>query len=127
MHLDETLYRQICSKKELNVFRDYLGFLEAIGQSTPAEKELLGSFGHQFLINIENTAMAKTYKMPVLLAFYNDGDIKLAVDSDDLYRSFKAFYEKDSNRIDLLRNKATAGAMDWGKREYVSLARRNPI
>jgi superfamily II DNA or RNA helicase/HKD family nuclease len=127
IHLDETLYRQIRSKKELNVFRDYLDFLEAIGQTTPAEKELLGSFGHQFLINIENTAMAKTYKMPVLLAFYNDGDIKLDIDEDDLYRSFKVFYEKGSNRIDLLRDKATAGAMDWGKREHVSLANRNPV
>lgn len=127
IHLDETLYRQIRTKKELNPFRDYLGFLDVLNQTTPAEKDLLGSFGHQFLCNIENTAMAKTYKMPVLLAFYNDGDIKLAVSEDDLYRSFKAFYEKGSNRIDLLRDKATAGAIDWGKREYVSLARRNPV
>lgn len=127
IHLDETLYRQIRSKKELNPFRDYLGFLEAIGQTTPAEKELLGSFGHQFLNTIENTAMAKTYKMPVLLAFYNDGEIKREIDDDDLYRSFKAFYEKGTNRIDLLRDKATDGAMDWGKSEYVSLARRNPL
>ncbi len=127
IHLDETLYRQIRSKKELNPFRDYLGFLDAIGQTTAAEKDLLGSFGHRFLCTIENTAMAKTYKMPVLLAFYNDGDIKLEIDDEDLYRSFKAFYEKGSNRIDLLRDKATAGAMSWGKKEYVSLARRNPL
>ncbi|MEL7659912.1 DEAD/DEAH box helicase family protein [Acetobacterium wieringae] len=127
INLDQTLYRQIRGKKELNPFRDYLGFLDALNQTTAAEKDLLGSFGHQFLCNIENTAMAKTYKMPVLLAFYNDGDIKLAVSEDDLNRSFKAFYEKGSNRIDLLRDKATANVSNWGKKEYISLANRNPV
>jgi superfamily II DNA or RNA helicase/HKD family nuclease len=127
VHLDQAIYKTIRSKKELNPFRDYLSFLEAIGQITPAEKELLGSFGHQFLTTIENTAMAKTYKMPVLLAFYNGGQMKLAIDDEDLYQSFKAFYENGSNRVDLLRDKATAQAMSWGQKEYVSLARRNPV
>jgi hypothetical protein len=65
--------------------------------------------------------------MPVLLAFYNDGSMKLAVTEDDLYRSFKTFYEKGSNRIDLLRDRSTADAINWGKKEYVSLANRNPV
>ncbi|PKM62058.1 MAG: NgoFVII family restriction endonuclease [Firmicutes bacterium HGW-Firmicutes-4] len=127
VHLDEAIYQSIRSKKDLNPFRDYLTFLDAIGQTTAAEKELLGSPGHAFLRNIENTAMSKTYKMPVLLAFYNNGAMKLAIDDDDLYQSFKAFYEKGSNRVDLLRDKTTANAMNWGKKEYVSLARRNPV
>lgn len=127
IHLDETIYQSIRSKKELNPFRDYLAFLDAIKQTSPAEKALLGSFGHQFLINMENTAMAKTYKMPVLLAFYNNGAMKLAIDDDDLYRSFKAFYEKGSNRVDLLRDKGTANVSSWDKKDYISLARRNPV
>ncbi|MBC3898910.1 NgoFVII family restriction endonuclease [Acetobacterium malicum] len=127
IHLDEAIYQSIRSKKDLNPFRDYLTFLDAIGQTTAAEKELLGSPGHAFLRNIENTAMSKTYKMPVLLAFYNGSAMKLAIDDDDLYQSFKDFYEKGSNRVDLLRDKTTANAMGWGKKEYVSLARRNPV
>ncbi|WP_414731913.1 DEAD/DEAH box helicase family protein [Acetobacterium carbinolicum] len=127
VHLDESLYQTIRSKKELNPFRDYLSFLESIGQTTANEKELLGTLGHAFLRNIENTAMSKTYKMPVLLAFYNGGQMKLAIDDEDLYQSFKAFYEKGSNRVDLLRDKSTAQAMSWGKKEYVSLANRNPV
>ncbi len=127
VHLDETIYQSIRSKKDLNPFRDYLSFLDAINQTTPTEKELLGSFGHQFLITVENTAMAKTYKMPVLLAFYNNGAMQLTITNDDLYRSFKAFYEKGSNRVDLLRDKATANVSNWGKKEYISLANRNPV
>lgn len=127
IHLDEAIYQSIRSKKDLNPFRDYLTFLDVIGQTTAAEKELLGSPGHAFLRNIENTAMSKTYKMPVLLAFYNGSAMKLAIDDDDLYQSFKSFYEKGSNRVDLLRDKTTANAMGWGQKEYVSLARRNPV
>lgn len=71
--------------------------------------------------------MTKTYKMPVLLAFYNGGQMKPEIDDDDLYQSFKTFYERGSNRVDLLRDKSTANANGWGKKEYVSLARRNPV
>ncbi|MBC3802963.1 NgoFVII family restriction endonuclease [Acetobacterium fimetarium] len=127
VHLDAAVYAQIRSRKALNFFRDYLGFLDETGQTTPEEKELIGTAGHAFLRTIENTAMSKTYKMPVLLAFYNEGSMKLAVTEDDLYRSFKTFYEKGSNRVDLLRDKSTAAASNWGKREYVSLANRNPV
>lgn len=127
IHLDESIYQTIRSKKDLNPFRDYLSFLDAIGQITAAEQELLETPGHAFLKNIENTAMSKTYKMPVLLAFYNGGKMKLEIDDEDLYQSFKSFYEKGSNRVDLLRDKSTANAINWGKKEYVSLANRNPV
>ena len=51
--------------------------------------------------------MAKTYKMPLLLAFYNDGNIKLKIDEETIYKSFREFYAKPSNVVDLLRHKAT--------------------
>ncbi|HEY5556051.1 DEAD/DEAH box helicase family protein [Acetobacterium sp.] len=127
VHLDEAIFETIRTKKELNIFRDYLSFLNDIGQATSEEKELLGTAAHGFLKTIENTAMSKTYKMPVFLAFYNGGTMKPAISEDDLYRSFKAFYEKGSNLIDLLRDKSTANALNWGKKEYVSLANKNPV
>lgn len=65
--------------------------------------------------------------MPILLAFYNNGNIKLAIDDNDIYESFKIFYSKGSNAIDMLKDKGTSSFMTWGKKEYVSLARRNPV
>jgi len=127
VHMDETVFETIRSKKELNIFRDYLSFLNEIGQATVEEKELMGTVAHEFIKTIENTAMSKTYKMPVFLAFYNSGSMKLAINEKDLYQSFKAFYEKGSNLIDLLRDKSTANALNWGKKEYVSLANKNPV
>ena len=127
VYLDETIYSQIRSKKELNFFRDYLNFLNKIGETSLDEKALIDTFGHRFLINIENTLMSKTYKMPVFLAFYNDGDMKMKVSEEDLAESFKVFYTKPSNRIDLLRDKSTATVDSWGDKDYIHLANKNPV
>ena len=80
-----------------------------------------------FIKFIENTSMSKTYKIPVLLAFYNNGEMKLEIDDEDLYRSFKEFYNKGSNGFDMLKDKSTSKFKTWPKKEYVSLARKNPI
>jgi hypothetical protein len=71
--------------------------------------------------------MSKLYKMPLLLAFYNNGDMKLEIDEDDIYQSFKEFYSHGSNAVDLLKDNSTRNYKDWGKKEYVQLARRNPM
>jgi hypothetical protein len=126
-YMDEGLYKTIRTRKELNIFRDYLSFLDKIGEASEEEKLLIGTKAHAFLREIENTSMTKMYKMPVLLAFYNNGDMKLKVTDEDIYRSFKEFYAKRSNSIDLLKDKSSAEYINWGKKEYVSLARRNPM
>jgi hypothetical protein len=117
----------IRSRKELNVFNDYLGFLKQTGQLTPEEEALIGSVGHDFLKRMEVTSMSKTYKMPVLLAFWNDGRMKTRVTEEDLVRSFRSFYQKSSNRIDLLRDQSTQGFESWGNKEIISLMKRNPL
>ncbi|MDO9490952.1 DEAD/DEAH box helicase family protein [Acetobacterium sp.] len=127
VHLDALIYQNIKTRPEINIFKDYLGFLDKIGQATTEEKELLGTVGHAFLKNIESTDMSKTYKMPLLLAFYNDGEMKLEINHDDIYESFKSFFAEKSNLVDLLRHKSTADAANWGKKEYLSLAYRMPI
>ena len=54
---------------------------------------------------IETTSMSKTYKMPVLLAFYNYGNVKTEINEDDIYKSFYEFYSKGSNKVDMLRTR----------------------
>ncbi|WP_207720999.1 hypothetical protein [Clostridium gasigenes] len=71
--------------------------------------------------------MSKTYKMPVLLAFYNNGNLKMEVNEEDIYNSFKEFYEKGSNGVDMLQHKATKDFKNWGKKEYLKLAKENPV
>ena len=61
------------------------------------EENLVDIFTYDFIKFIENTRMSKTYKMSVFLAFYNSGDMKLEINDNDLYKSFKEFFSKGSN------------------------------
>lgn len=71
--------------------------------------------------------MSKTYKMPLLLAFYNNGNIKMQVTEEDIYQSFFDFYHKGSNKVDMLRDKGTKNFESWDKSRYIKLAKDNPI
>jgi superfamily II DNA or RNA helicase/HKD family nuclease len=126
-YMDEAVYAAIRPRKEFNIFRDYITFLGKIGELSPEEEALVGTKAHEFLKEMENTSMSKLYKMPLLLAFYNNGDMKLEIDEDDIYQSFKEFYSHGSNAVDLLKDNSTRNYKDWGKKEYVQLARRNPM
>lgn len=76
---------------------------------------------------IETTSMSKSYKIPVFLAFYNEGNMKMKINEDDVYNSFYEFYYKGSNKVDMLRHKSTADFEKWGKKEFVKLAKDNPV
>ena len=114
-------------KSKSNIFKDYTKFLNDNNETNESENSLLNTFAHDFIKFIENTSMSKTYKIPVILAFYNNGKMKLKIDDEDLYRSFKEFYSKGSNKVDMLKDKSTAKFETWGKKEFVSLARKNPV
>jgi len=126
-YLDEAVYFSIRTKKDLNIFKDYISFLDRIGELSYDENAIAGTIAHKFLKEMESTSMSKLYKMPLLLAFYNNGDLKLEINEDDIYESFREFYSHGSNAIDLLRDNNTRNYKDWGKKEYVNLARRNPM
>ena len=44
------------------------------------------------------TKMTKSFMIPVLLAFYNEGNIKMEIDEDDIYRCYMKFYSMANNR-----------------------------
>ncbi|GAA0719796.1 DEAD/DEAH box helicase family protein [Clostridium malenominatum] len=124
-YMDDDIYSNIRSKAKINIFNDYLGFLHSINELSEGEKKLINTVAHEFIKKIETTPMTKTYKMPLLLAFYNKGDLKLTVTEDEIYMSFKEFYSKPSNGVDLLRDKSSKDYKTWGKKEYLKIA-KNP-
>ena len=123
-YMDEDLYINIKKKSKLNIFRDYISFLVKINEYEDTLKDTLG---HEFIKFIETTSMSKTYKLPVLLAFYNNGNMNLKINDEYLYKSFKEFYSKGSNGVDMLKDKSTSKFKTWDKKEYVKLARKNPV
>ena len=125
--MDSEIYENIRSKSKLNPFNNYLEFLYKNNELNDEEINFYNTIGREFINMIETTSMSKTYKMPVLLAFYNNGNIKMNVSEDDISKSFKEFYEKGSNKIDMLRHKSTRNFESWGKDEFVKLAKDNPV
>ena len=125
--MDEEIYLNMKSKSKENLFKDYLGYLKEQDLLTDEQKELAESRAYDFINMIENTSMSKSYKLPVLLAFYNNGDMKTEIDDDDIYKSFSSFYIKGSNKVDMLKDKGTKDFLGWKKKDYVSLAKKNPI
>lgn len=150
-YMDEDIYENIKSKAKINPFRDYMKFLKENNELIEEEEELynckgnpthihsMGAFenqiqdldshsiGKEFINMIETTSMSKTYKMPVLLAFYNNGNIKMEITEEDIYRSFYEFYHKGSNKVDMLKDKGTKDFETWDKKQYIDLAKNNPI
>ena len=112
-------------KPKLNIFKDYTKFLSDNDELN--NNDIVDTFAHEFIKFIENTSMSKTYKIPVLLSFYNNRNMKLQIDDDNLYDSFKKFYANGSNKVDMLKDKSTAKFETWEKKQYVSLARKNPV
>ena len=66
---------------------------------------LINTKVHGFIKMIETTSMSKSHIILVFLAFYNEDNIKMKINEDDIYNSFYEFYHKGSNKVDMLRHK----------------------
>ena len=127
LRMDDMVISAMKRNTKHNLFRDYLTFLSDNKELNSEEESYFNSIAHEFLNTLETTSMSKSYKMPILKAFYNDGDIKMEITEDDVYREFRDFYNYASNGVDMLKDKTTKDYKSWGKGKYLSLARRNPI
>jgi superfamily II DNA or RNA helicase len=126
-YIDDDIYENMRRQSKNNIFKNYLKFLAEINELNEDEKKLIGTIAEDFIKMIETTSMSKTYKMPAFLAFYNNGNLKLRINEEDIYESFKEFYSRGSNSIDLLNQNSTAGFRNWGKKEWYKLAKDNPL
>lgn len=122
---DEVL--QICNEVKNSPFKHYLRYLDGINELGKEERDIYQGIGNEFLELLETTQMTKSYKMPVLLAFYNDGNIKMEIDEDDIYRSYMKFYNSANNWKDLEKDKGTSDFKSWDKKRCVSEALKNPV
>ncbi len=124
-YMDDDIYVNMKSKSKLNILNDYLGFLNEIEELDKDEKKLISTVAHDFIIKLEKTRMSKTYKIPLLLSFYNDGNFKMELSENDIYKSFREFYKDGSNGIDLIRHGNTKNYKNFGVKEYLRIA-KNP-
>ncbi|RHP47714.1 NgoFVII family restriction endonuclease [Clostridiaceae bacterium AF31-3BH] len=103
-YMDDDIYQFTISHPKDNVFKDYLGFLRETGEIDESESFLVDGIAKEFLNVLETTNMTKVYKMPVLMAFYNNGDMRINVTDEQLLVSWKAFFDQNGNWKDLDKN-----------------------
>ena len=100
-YMDDDIYRVAITHSKDNPFKRYLDFRKELGELTEGENILYSGIGREFINLIENTNMSKVYKMPVLMAFYNHGNIRSQVSEEELLDSWKEFFSTGTNWKDL--------------------------
>ena len=100
-YMDDEVYQMAISHAADNPFKRYLDSLYDMHELTIEEETLYGGIGREFISLIENTNMSKVYKMPVLMAFYNHGNVRMSVTEEDLLISWKEFFNTGTNWKDL--------------------------
>lgn len=103
-YMDDDIYQFTISHPKDNVFKNYLGFLKETGEIDESESFLVDGIAKEFLNVLETTNMTKVYKMPVLMTFYNNGNMRLNVTDEQLLVSWKAFFNQNGNWKDLDKN-----------------------
>ena len=100
-YMDDEIYQMAISHPKDNPFKQYLEFLNTLDELEHDEKVLYQGIGREFISLIENTSMTKVYKMPVLMAFYNHGHIRMEVSNEEFLISWKEFFSKGTNWKDI--------------------------
>ena len=100
-YMDDDIYRVAITHSKDNPFKRYMDFRKELGELSEGENILYRGIGREFINLIENTNMSKVYKMPVLMAFYNHGNVRSQVSEEELLDSWKEFFSTGTNWKDL--------------------------
>lgn len=100
-YIDDDVYQMAITHSKDNPFKRYLEYLKELNELTAEEELVYQGIGREFINLIENTNMSKVYKMPVLMAFYNHGNICMTVTEEQLLTSWKEFFSIGTNWKDL--------------------------
>lgn len=100
-YMDDDVYQMAITHSKDNPFKRYLEYLKELNELTAEEELVYKGIGREFINLIENTNMSKVYKMPVLMAFYNHGNICMTVTEEQLLTSWKEFFSIGTNWKDL--------------------------
>ena len=125
--MDDSVY-QLCRRtSKENLFRNYLDFLKKQNDLTLEQEELYQGIGKEFINLLEQTSMSKSYKMPILLAFYNDGMVRMEITDDQVLEAWKRFFSTGTNWKDLTGAKTLEDYKRITDKDHLSNAKKNPI
>ena len=100
-YMDDDIYQLVIRNSKENPFKFYQDYLYEMGDLPVDYEQIYNGIGKEFIQLIENTDMSKVYKMPVLMAFYNHGNVRMQVSEEQLLFSWKEFFSAGRNWRDL--------------------------
>lgn len=124
-YMDDTIYGY--ALKQVKLFKDYLAFKAKVNDLSLEENELRNSIAGEFLNLIETTNMSRVYKMVVLSAFYNNGNIRLSINEDELLKAWKDFFSKNTNWKDLIPGKTYGDYLALSDKWHIKKIDEMPI
>ena len=126
-YMQDDVY-QICMKNaKENPFQRYLEFLHELDELTAEQEEVYDNIGREFLALIETTQMQKVYKMPVLYAFYNNGDVQMELTEDALLKHWLDFFSNGTNWKDLQSDITYEEYQKISAKKHLSNIKQNPV
>ena len=126
-YMDDAVYQLCLNRPAENPFRKYLEFLHELGELSVEEQRIFDGIGREFLALLETTDMQKSYKMPILASFYNDGDVKTAITEADVLHHWIKFFSTGTNWKDLKKGITYEQYQKITDQQHLSNARRNPV
>ena len=126
-YMDDDIYRVAITHSKDNPFKRYLDFRKELGELTEEENLLYSGTGREFINLIENTNMSKVYKMPVLMAFYNHGNVRSQVSEKELLDSWKEFFSTGTNWKDLDRGITYEKYCSISDKEHIKKILQMPV
>ena len=126
-YMDDGIYETAIAHSKDNPFKKYLEFLKELDELNQDEEVFCKGIGREFISLLENTSMSKVYKMPVLMAFYNHGNILMEVSETQLVSSWKEFFSTGTNWKDLDKNMTIQKYNDISDREHLKKILSMPV
>lgn len=126
-YMDDNIYETAITHSKDNPFKRYLEFLNDLGELSQIEVEFYKGIGREFISLLENTNMSKVYKMPVLMAFYNNSDVLMEVSEKQLLSSWKEFFSIGTNWKDLDKNMTLQKYKDISDKDHLKKILAMPV
>lgn len=127
-YVDDDVYQLAMQHSKENPFKRYLDYKKELGELSENESAFLQDInGSEFIHMIETTNMTKVYKMPVLMAFYNHGDIRMEVTEQQLLASWKEFFSTGTNWKDLDKDMTYEKYMAISDKEHINKILKMPV
>lgn len=126
-YMDDNIYETAIRHSKDNPFKKYLEFLNNIGELNQIEEEFYKGIGREFISLLENTNMSKVYKMPVLMAFYNNSNVLMEVSEKQLLSSWKEFFSTGTNWKDLDKNMTLQKYKDISDKDHLKKILAMPV